>query len=832
MGFLPQAIDQSASYIKQNGISLEDYLQRFKSEPDKVLGFEDGYTSKRSAIAKQFRMILHSLERESPNSVCFLRLLSLFEPEAIPIFTGWKRFDPSELTSKPSSTILQRISACITCFPQPKRTGREILSSEPLASLEATTKSITTTETMAGKLRDLSLVRRPSESRALWMHDLTRYFVSQSIPSEDRSSWICAAIDILYHTFPNHDITAKERAVVDLFLPQAEALIKRAIEGEVEKASYAKLISICGRAYHNRGAYDRALECYNVALPLFDSSLGRENPKTIALLHSIGWSYRETGRMDLCEQFHWKTLEARERTFGKESPEALESINDLSSCIERQGRLKEAEKYFLLSYQRTKLASGQKHPTFLACAHNLALCYANQGRLDEAVNLYRQTLTTSEDVLGPEAEGTLKTLGNLAVAVDHQGYLAEAEALYSRALRYYTETLGHNHLLTLRVRSNISGLFRLMGRFEDSERIGREVLEEFLKVVGPEHFHSLIAFYDVAEILHEQGRMHEAQNYYDHSVNFMAEVSPEHPLLFRTIDALGILQREMGNFATASEFTNRAFEGNKKLLDWEDPYTLMTANNVAEQLHAEGKYQEALGLYRQTLVSLEELVGPKHPHCMMLLNNIGRLVWDSGEGDPEAYFIQALEGYTAILGDGHCCTLAVSLNLCRQNFSMGNFAEIEKNLRQIRDKFQTAVGAHHPYISLTNCFLGITLAAQGSMPEARKYLELSRNGYSKNLGLEHYNCIFSACILVRVLRILGDRDAADAILSTIDLTNLFQHIPDSNVACIAAWHSIFAFDAEGFDWGMRVPLQWGETTRLRWGRKTCWREAEKAALGD
>jgi hypothetical protein len=48
----------------------------------------------------------------------------------------------------------------------------------------------------------------------------------------------------------------------------------------------------------------------------------------------------------------------------------------------------------------------------------------------------------------------------------------------------------------------------------------------------------------------------------------------------------------------------------------------MTANNLAGALTAQGKYDEAETMYRETLAARQRVLGSEHPETLMTANNL------------------------------------------------------------------------------------------------------------------------------------------------------------------------------------------------------------------
>ncbi|MCJ1309318.1 hypothetical protein MMC25_002977 [Agyrium rufum] len=113
IGSLPLAVDQAASFMKESGHSMNKILDIYKSgQADQVLGRENDLSryQERSVIAA-FAPALDQLERASPQTSDFLRILAFLDPESIPIdmlkegFQALERSNDGALSSPLSSRL-------------------------------------------------------------------------------------------------------------------------------------------------------------------------------------------------------------------------------------------------------------------------------------------------------------------------------------------------------------------------------------------------------------------------------------------------------------------------------------------------------------------------------------------------------------------------------------------------------------------------------------------------------------------------------------------------------------------------------------------------------
>lgn len=789
-------------------------------------------------------MILQHLQEDHEDAANLLCLFSVLQPEAIPVFGHWFREDDTAkkpqtapyTTDQPSlPAILARLVCCIS--PRtPKPEDRSLsLRNLPCDTSEAV-NVVRDNERLykaIAKLVDFSLVRRLSERKVLWMHDLTRRSIGQSIPDSDRTRFLRLAIQVFYHSFPERDNTLKERSIVDAYLNQSIKLIEQARKTSIAQWDYVPLMMICAQCMRNRGDYLKAIEWFKLALPAYQRNLGNIHSRVASLLHNMALAYHEASDLDDAERTYVAARDMRRQVFEEDSVEVLDTMNKLAACIERQGRLKEGEAMFASTYEGFKQRLGMTNPITLSAAHNLALCFGNQGRVAEAEALYREVLQHSEDAFGPEDFGTLKTLGNLAVVVDQSGRLDEAEPLYQRALATYTKLCGADDMRTLRVRSNIACLYRQQGRFADSRRAMQDAVAAFVTIFGDDHYHTAVAVYDLAEVFLEKGDLDKSQGLLALALEKMNLKSPEHPLTYRALDALGILHREAGNPLQADHFSELARLKNEAMLGRDDPFTLVAANNRAEYLHAAGQYQIAWNLYVRCLDGFRKLLPARHPHTLMVLNNLGRLSWLLPTKDPLSFFLEAFDDSVSLLGPQHRCTVTIAMNIARTNFSQGNHTDAETEMVKVLESYKVTLGVEHPCVGTANFHCGMQYASttqSRDLLKARTSFLDACDCFLKAFGPQHPNYIMSVCMLVRVLRGLQQFDDAETYRSVLETvpqdqtTGRYINVGDTSLTYMSL------ASMKSFDWKATVSLPFGETIRLRWGRKNVWREPELATL--
>ncbi|HJW77637.1 MAG TPA: tetratricopeptide repeat protein, partial [Beijerinckiaceae bacterium] len=82
----------------------------------------------------------------------------------------------------------------------------------------------------------------------------------------------------------------------------------------------------------------------------------------------------------------------------------------------------------------------------------------------------------------------------------------------------------------------------------------------------------------------------------------------------------GIAEADKGDYAAAEVSLRQAYDVAKEMRE-ADPRRAATANNLGFVLHAEGRPQDALPLYQESLSLREAALGPDHPSVAQSLSN-------------------------------------------------------------------------------------------------------------------------------------------------------------------------------------------------------------------
>jgi len=186
-----------------------------------------------------------------------------------------------------------------------------------------------------------------------------------------------------------------------------------------------------------------------------------------------------------------------------------------------------------------------------------------------------------------------------------------------------------------------------------------------------------------------------------------------------------------------------------------------TLDNIAELYHKIGDYQNALSIYKKTLLLREEILGLEHRDTAKSFHNIGSVYYGMGDYNKALeYFNKTLEIREKVLGLEHSDTAhsyneigGVYYYTCDYNKALEYF----NKALEIRKK---VLGLEHPDMTESYHNIGSVYGETGDYNKALEYLNKALEIRKKVLGLEHPNTATSYNNIGTVYNKTGDYNKA------------------------------------------------------------------------
>jgi tetratricopeptide (TPR) repeat protein len=250
--------------------------------------------------------------------------------------------------------------------------------------------------------------------------------------------------------------------------------------------------------------------------------------------------------------------------------------------------------------------------------------------------------------------------------------------------------------------------------------------------------------------------------YWEKSAELFSEYHPDHADYSTSLNNLGILYKNLGDYAKAEEYYLQALAIQKKVLGEEHADYARSLNNLGILYSDLGDYAKAEEYYLKSLAIRKKVLGEEHADYARSLNNLGVLYKDLGDyAKAEEYYLQSLAIYKKILGEEHADYARSLNNLGTLYKNLGDYAKAEEYYLKSLAKFKKVLGEEHVSYAMSLNNLGLLYSDLGDYAKAEEYYLKSLAIIKKVLGEEHPDYAMSLHNLGGLYKDLGDYAKAE-----------------------------------------------------------------------
>jgi len=234
----------------------------------------------------------------------------------------------------------------------------------------------------------------------------------------------------------------------------------------------------------------------------------------------------------------------------------------------------------------------------------------------------------------------------------------------------------------------------------------------------------------------------------------------------RQLNELALVYNSQGKYEEAIELYKQALLIDEKTIGKEHPEYATHLNNLAGAYLSQGKYEEAIELYKQALLISEKTIGKEHPSYATRLNNLS-MVYSSQSKYEEAIelFKQALLIDEKTIGKEHPSYATRLNNLALVYNSQGKYEEAIELYKQALLIDEKTIGKEHPEYATRLNNLALVYKSQSKYEEAIELFKQAKDITEKTIGNEHPAYAIRLNNLAGVYRYQGKfREALDLFL--------------------------------------------------------------------
>jgi tetratricopeptide (TPR) repeat protein len=240
-----------------------------------------------------------------------------------------------------------------------------------------------------------------------------------------------------------------------------------------------------GQLYSDLGEYREAQQHLRRALDVHIHELGREDPQTLATMHTLGACLYRAGYLDVSHeqlaegaQVLGRVLDHRRLVLGEEHPDTLTTMSLLGRCRALEGHLEEGERLLTQVLQARSRVYGEKTPETLEAMNWLGSTLAMRGKLDQAEALQTRCVDQCRTLFGDDNPVTLSAMQQLARTYLSRDEAGGAEPWVTRALEAARLRLGGRHGLTRVLLADLADAYQLQERHVEAAKLIAELVAE------------------------------------------------------------------------------------------------------------------------------------------------------------------------------------------------------------------------------------------------------------------------------------------------------------------------------------------------------------------
>jgi tetratricopeptide (TPR) repeat protein len=472
LGYLPLAIEQAASYIREVTGNLLTFSEEYsKNHRDILRRKPEDNRPYPFSIATTWAMALKVVQQDK-TTTNFLRLLAYLNPDGILIdflITG-----KDGLGKKLRQTISDR--------------GKMA--------------------TAIADLEKFSLVEWDRPNRLISIHRLVQRVIRDSMSTRDQRSTSYAVIDLCAQAFPN--LVTENLAPWRLYQAQVVGPLVEMHSLHSENAANVKLR--VGFFLREEGQYVDSEKLVLQGIEAFIKSTGKESRSTLGATSILTTIYFDQGRFSEALSLQKSLVTTQTKRFGTGDADTLYYMSNLAFILTSLGRSSEAVS-LLEEVLKTQIPRfGEEAIGTLATMEHLNDAYLTEGRITEAVDLGNKVLEVRRRVSGDESDGTLIAMQTLARSYHSQGRVTEAADLQTEVVEKNIKGRGQLHPGTLTNQFNLAIYLLMQGRLAEALQLHEEVLQKRRrKVLGEAHAYTVQSMEAVARLYREVDRIVEAE---------------------------------------------------------------------------------------------------------------------------------------------------------------------------------------------------------------------------------------------------------------------------------------------------------------------------------
>jgi tetratricopeptide (TPR) repeat protein len=586
LGHLPLAVGHAAAYLRETGVSVNEYLTRFTQNAHLLLSEESGESDLPGPVSGTWAMSTALL---TPDAEHLFNLCAFFSPE--PVSGELLRQGPAGITEPPG---LPELLASLMRFDAAQQ-----------------------------QLGRLSLARVDGAKDLIQMHRVVQA-VTRGRLRHDRQGMFYAyraAVEaLLAASNPGNPDDASGDAVYDSSLQHLEADYRFL---HTDNAALRRLVIDQVRRLHLRGAHVEAMRFGEDALHVWHDRLGADAIEVLTLSVEVAIAMYVGGRAaDAHELIMRIRPPLRSYTDGDGFKVLLSCENFYGEDLRAHSQFHEALELDREILPKFVATFGADHERTLNVRNNIAIDYRQLGRFQAALEVDLSLLEFHRNILGPNGLSTLHSASTVARDLRGLGRYQESLALSRRVAKAFAALDGRESIHWLYASEGFATALRKAGHHWDALQESEHVLQRYRDYLGTDHTYTLRAAANLINARRAVGDLAGAGELATETREACRRASRPADLVPAVTVNLASVLRAAARPAEALEEDEQARREFIRLYGEQHPLALAASINYASDLAACGTLGEAIQVGYETLAKCRVTLGSTHPDTLMAAANL------------------------------------------------------------------------------------------------------------------------------------------------------------------------------------------------------------------
>lgn len=571
----PLDVSMAAYYIKDTGISYEEYLEKlrvsnvdFEKNQEILLQEISEYTKTRYGIIV---LTLNHIINKNPNFKSFLLFVGLLDSQAIPV---------DLLESYGGDVIRQFVH-------------------------ELKKHSFITSETFnVNKLLSTFSIHRSTQ-------EISLTYLKRMLRSEDYDNKLYEFIKVLTN-YIDRAINKLDYEKIMILLRHGELFLSRASISNKEDSTYnlqkVKLLrglgvmykcggdfeksrdilykgyllykSICktddhveiaeisenlGSTYESLGDHENAKNFLEQGLSIRRKNFGNDHTRIGWDLVQLGNVYRSSGDYEKAKAFLEHGLDINKKYFGNDHIETAWAMVHLGSIHDSLGNYEKAKDFFEQGLVVYKKHLGENHVKTGWALIQLGNAYRSLGYYEKAKVCFEKSLIINKRCYGDNHTKTGWVLVQLGKTYGSLGDYEKAKVCFEKGIAIYSKKYGENHVRTGWILVHLGKTYRCLGNYSKAEPLLEQGLTIYEKHFGKDHIETAWSLLHLGNIYRDLGKYEEAKKCFEKSlVIYKAHYQQDHIRFAEVFLGLGQTYFSASELKEAESLLNESFRIFKK----------------------------------------------------------------------------------------------------------------------------------------------------------------------------------------------------------------------------------------------------------------------------